>query len=285
MVAVLYYTSRRPKYHRFPRISINAVSQSSVPWRKVLLQEKRRLPLKIVKKKTYLFPGTPVVITPEQFGGGRTLFLYYTSRRLRVPRPHKALPSFTPLPPSNLSWKKPLIRFRRRLPLTRLFRPKHIIFTPAKPSGFIPWQKSLHRFISRRPMKRFFRHKNLYTIFIQIPPAGFIARPNKLTKVRRKRFFPFRHKVYLFPGAPTPPPDIVVSSGRQIWEEELDDLTFKLHRYHQKLIDQSKFKTGEEIRAIAQKLGKLGGEARAKSMTSTQKSNQASKAAQVRWKK
>ncbi len=81
-------------------------------------------------------------------------------------------------------------------------------------------------------------------------------------------------------------PGAVVVGGRQIWPEELDDLTLATHKWHQRLIDAAKpGQTGEEIRKIAQKLGSLGGKARAEAMTSKQRTQQASKAAQVRWQR
>jgi hypothetical protein len=254
-MSILTYISRklrifsRPKRVIFPpNLPVNIAWQQhpivvlkKVNWQR--LQERRKL--------LYPVPNTPFVPpTGETFGGANTKFLYYTFRKLKLPRPRKVLPSFVVIPPV----------------------------------GFIPWHRSLLRFISKRPIKRFFRNvKRAYPIFIPIPPVGFIARPNKLIRVKRRRTFPFHHKVYLFPGAPLPPPTI--SSGRQIWEEELDDLTLATHKWHQRLIDAAKVgTTGEEIRKIAQKLGKMGGIARAESMTSKQRSQQASKAAITRWR-
>src|SRR5215467_8868604 len=46
----------------------------------------------------------------------------------------------------------------------------------------------------------------------------------------------------------------LVTGGRQIWLEELDDLTLASHKWHQRLIEQSKFKTGEEIHKAAKAL-------------------------------
>lgn len=83
---------------------------------------------------------------------------------------------------------------------------------------------------------------------------------------------------------PTPITEII-TGGRQIWEIELDDLTLATHKWHQRLIDAAKpGTTGEDIRAIASKLGKLGGHARAEAMTQKQRTQQASKAALTRWR-
>lgn len=85
---------------------------------------------------------------------------------------------------------------------------------------------------------------------------------------------------------PIPTPiTTILTGGRQIWPEELDDLTLATHKWHQRLIDAQKpGTTGEEIRAIASKLGKLGGYARAEAMTQKQRTQQASKAALTRWR-
>jgi hypothetical protein len=76
----------------------------------------------------------------------------------------------------------------------------------------------------------------------------------------------------------------VTTGGRQVWPEEVDDLTLATHKWHQRLVEANSFKTGEEIHKIAQSLGKLGGQARAKALTQTQRTNIATKAAQARWR-
>lgn len=113
-----------------------------------------------------------------------------------------AAPALSRRPPLRLPYKA------QRRPLWKFFRPKHVIFPPVKPAGFIPWHRSLLRFNSRRPLKsayRSLRIKRAYPIFVSTPPVGFVARPNKLRKVRRRRPYPLRHRVYLFPGAAAAP--------------------------------------------------------------------------------
>src|SRR5712664_3727563 len=73
------------------------------------------------------------------------------------------------------------------------------------------------------------------------------------------------------------------TGGRQVWEQELDDLTLASHKWHQRLIEANSFKTGEEIHRIAQELGSKGGMARAQSLTAKHRSDIATKAAQTRW--
>lgn len=82
---------------------------------------------------------------------------------------------------------------------------------------------------------------------------------------------------------PPPPPVQTVSSGRQVWPEELDDLTLATHKWHQRLIDAHDHKIGLEIRKAAQELGRSGGFARAESLSQKQRTNIATKAAQTRW--
>jgi len=101
-----------------------------------------------------------------------------------------------------------VIRFRTRRPLTRFYRPRHIygisfVKIIAKQS------RTIFRFRSQRPLKRFFRHKVLwFNMLPPVTPVGFIARPNKLRKVKRKLFYwpgyHVRHKYYQFPGVAIP---------------------------------------------------------------------------------
>lgn len=53
-------------------------------------------------------------------------------------------------------------------------------------------------FISRKP-KVLGRPR--YRTFIPLLAVKFISRPNKLRKVKRKKFFLVKHRIYLFPGA------------------------------------------------------------------------------------
>jgi hypothetical protein len=87
-----------------------------------------------------------------------------------------------------------------------LGRPRHIIFPPAKPAGFIAKRsRTIIRFRTSRPLLRFFRPKHrIFPTTAPPPPVGFIARPNKLIKVKRRKLYPRPHKVYLFPGAAGP---------------------------------------------------------------------------------
>jgi hypothetical protein len=86
---------------------------------------------------------------------------------------------------------------------------------------------------------------------------------------------------------PPPPPSELVTGGRQVWPEELDDLTLATHKWHQRLIDHARNKTGEDIRKAAAELGRIGGlkggPARAESLNAQQRSNIASRAANARW--
>lgn len=77
-----------------------------------------------------------------------------------------------------------------------------------------------------------------------------------------------------------------VSSGRYITEEEVYEASLALAKWNQKQREATSLKQPPpDISKIASKLGAKGGHARAQAMTPNQRSNQASKAAQVRWSK
>lgn len=78
----------------------------------------------------------------------------------------------------------------------------------------------------------------------------------------------------------------ILSSGRYITEEEVYEATLAHRKWNERLQEATKLKTVHpDISQIASKLGAKGGHARAQAMTPNQRSNQASKAAQVRWSK
>lgn len=79
--------------------------------------------------------------------------------------------------------------------------------------------------------------------------------------------------------APTPPPTIT-TGGRQIEEWEVAEYLAAAENYKRKVLASTTYVVSD----IAAELGKLGGHARAKALTSTQRSNIASKAAQTRWR-
>jgi hypothetical protein len=73
-----------------------------------------------------------------------------------------------------------------------------------------------------------------------------------------------------------------------------EELQLAIHKWHQRLLASKQTpKTTPpptppphpDISAIASKLGRAGGYARAEALTAKQRSDQASKAAQVRWRK
>lgn len=83
-------------------------------------------------------------------------------------------------------------------------RPRHIIaIPPVLPAGFIGKRSRIViKFRTRRPLSRFFRPRHLiFPTTAPSPPVGFVARASKLIKPHRRKFYPFRHRVYLFPGA------------------------------------------------------------------------------------
>lgn len=94
-------------------------------------------------------------------------FLYYTRRRLRVrPRPKIIAISFS----VQVAWKKLFYVAGRRKPWPRFYRPKHIIFPPAKADSTI-WRKPARpKFKSRRPILRFFRPGRHLSGFIPAMP-------------------------------------------------------------------------------------------------------------------
>lgn len=80
--------------------------------------------------------------------------------------------------------------------------------------------------------------------------------------------------------APTPPPEQTVTGGRQIEEWEVSEYLVAAENYKRKVLASTNYVVSD----IAAELGKLGGLARAKALTPTQRSNIASKAAQTRWR-
>ena len=73
----------------------------------------------------------------------------------------------------------------------------------------------------------------------------------------------------------------LVVGGRTDAEQE--ELQLAIHKWHQRLLASKQ--VHPDISAIASKLGRAGGYARAEALTAKQRSDQASKAAQTRWRK
>jgi hypothetical protein len=174
----LVYTSRklrvigRPKY-RLPQ----GLPLIPFPWKALFYQPRMRQHFsQAFRPKHRIFPPAQAVI-PGLPGAGRIQYLYYVSRKIRAQVRRKQLP----------------------------------LFIAASAAGFVPKKQKL-RYRPRQLLKKFFRHKTLwFKMVAPPPPVGFIVRPNKLLRVKRKKFFPnwlfpLWNRVYEFPGTPTPPP-------------------------------------------------------------------------------
>lgn len=83
---------------------------------------------------------------------------------------------------------------------------------------------------------------------------------------------------------PPPIPTGITTGGRQVEEWEVEQYLTAANEYYKKVINAYNTQTAQDVSKIAAELGKRGGEARAKALTSTQRSNIATKAAQIRWK-
>jgi hypothetical protein len=118
--------------------------------------------------------------------------LTFISRRIRViGRPKHTI--FPPAQPANMAWQPPprpvLARgnWQRRTQRRSLLYPVPNV-PPAAGETFGGGTTKFLHYNSRRIRTR--RQPHQYTTFATPPPpVGFVARPNKLQKVRRRKFF------------------------------------------------------------------------------------------------